>query len=142
MVQLSWKTTTIAKLAARFTLKSELDYKVGLIVLDTYKIGAVEQLTQYARMMKVQIETVVSPVDFLDKLERMRTNDYVLIDTMGSSPYDIQKIDTIREFLNTGNNLYEIDVMLVLSSSLKYEDLKKVTIVFKTKYRYNNVYKT
>jgi flagellar biosynthesis protein FlhF len=119
------KTTTIAKLAARFALKSELDYKVGLIVLDTYKIGAVEQLTQYARMMKVQIETVVSPIDFLDKLERMRTNDYVLIDTMGSSPYDIQKIDTIREFLNTGNNLYEIEVMLVLSSSLKYEDLKE-----------------
>ena len=117
------KTTTIAKLTARFTLKSEKEYKVGLIVLDTYKIGAVEQLTQYARMMKVQIETVVSPADFADKLDTMSNQDYIFIDTMGSSPYDIEKIENIKEFLDTGNYSHEIEVMLVLPSSLKYEDL-------------------
>jgi flagellar biosynthesis protein FlhF len=119
------KTTTIAKLTARFALKSEKEYKVGLIVLDTYKIGAVEQLTQYARMMKVQIDTVISPADFADKLDRMSNNDYIFIDTMGSSPYDIQKIESIRDFLETGSHSHEIEVMLVLPSSLKYEDLKE-----------------
>ncbi|HIO70793.1 MAG TPA: flagellar biosynthesis protein FlhF [Campylobacterales bacterium] len=117
------KTTTIAKLTARFALKSDREYKVGLIVLDTYKIGAVEQLTQYARMMKVPIETVVSPADFADKLERMSSQDYIFIDTMGSSPYDVEKIESIKEFLETGKYAHEIEVMLVLPSSLKYEDL-------------------
>lgn len=119
------KTTTIAKLTARFALKSDIEYKVGLLVLDTYKIGAVEQLSQYARMMKVQIETVVSPVDFADKLDRMTHNDYIFIDTMGSSPYDVGKIENIKDFLDSGNHSHEIEVMLVLPSSLKYEDLKE-----------------
>jgi len=119
------KTTTIAKLTARFTLKSDIEYKVGLLVLDTYKIGAVEQLSQYARMMKVQMDTVVSPVDFADKLERMADKDYIFIDTMGSSPYDIEKIESIKEFLETGQYSNDIEVMLVLPSSLKYEDLKE-----------------
>jgi len=119
------KTTTIAKLTARFTLKSDIEYKVGLLVLDTYKIGAVEQLSQYARMMKVQMDTVVSPVDFADKLERMADKDYIFIDTMGSSPYDIEKIESIKEFLETGKYSNDIEVMLVLPSSLKYEDLKE-----------------
>jgi flagellar biosynthesis protein FlhF len=126
------KTTTIAKLTARFALKSEREYRVGLIVLDTYKIGAVEQLTQYARMMKVQIETVVSPPDFADKLDRMSNNDYIFIDTMGSSPYDIEKIENIRDFIATGNHSNDIEVMLVLPSSLKYEDLMETYNSFST----------
>ncbi|MDD3477138.1 MAG: flagellar biosynthesis protein FlhF, partial [Sulfurimonas sp.] len=51
------KTTSVAKLAARYSFLTQKKYKVGLIVLDTYRIGAVEQLMQYARMMKLAIET-------------------------------------------------------------------------------------
>jgi flagellar biosynthesis protein FlhF len=58
------KTTSIAKLAARYSFLMEKKYKVGLVVLDTYRIGAVEQLMQYARMMKLGIETVVDPPEF------------------------------------------------------------------------------
>jgi flagellar biosynthesis protein FlhF len=118
------KTTTIAKLTARFSLKSERNYKVGLIVLDSYKIGAVEQLSQYARMMRVNIEAVVSPDEFMEKLERMSTFDYIFVDTMGSSPYDISKIEHIETFLRSNHLQQNIDVMLVVPSSLKYEDLK------------------
>ena len=46
------KTTTIAKLAARYSYIQEKRAKVGIITLDTYRIGAVEQLFQYAKMMK------------------------------------------------------------------------------------------
>ncbi|MDO9207904.1 MAG: flagellar biosynthesis protein FlhF, partial [Sulfuricurvum sp.] len=58
------KTTSIAKLAARYSYFLDKKYKVGLVVLDTYRIGAVEQLMQYARMMKLGIETVVDPPEF------------------------------------------------------------------------------
>lgn len=62
------KTTSIAKLAARYSFLMQKKYKVGLVVLDTYRIGAVEQLMQYARMMKLGIETVVDPPEFASAL--------------------------------------------------------------------------
>ncbi len=118
------KTTSIAKLAARYSFLMEKKYKVGLVVLDTYRIGAVEQLMQYARMMKLGIETVVDPPEFSHALESLKYCDYILIDTMGSSPYDKGKIEKIYECLNANNTDYNVDVVLVMPSSIKYEDLK------------------
>ena len=118
------KTTSIAKLAARYSFLMEKKYKVGLVVLDTYRIGAVEQIMQYARMMKLGIETVVDPPEFSNALESLKYCDYILIDTMGSSPYDRVKIEKIYECLNANNTDYNVDVVLVMPSSIKYEDLK------------------
>ena len=117
------KTTSIAKLAARYSYLMEKKYKVGLVVLDTYRIGAVEQLMQYARMMKLGIETVVDPPEFSHALESLQYCDYILIDTMGSSPYDRDKISKIYECLEGNTTQYTIDVVLVVPSSIKYEDL-------------------
>jgi len=118
------KTTSIAKLAARYSFLMQKKYKVGLVVLDTYRIGAVEQLMQYARMMKLGIETVVDPPEFTTALESLQYCDYILIDTMGSSPYDKGKIEKIYECLNANMTAYSVDVVLVMPSSIKYEDLK------------------
>jgi len=118
------KTTSIAKLAARYSFMMEKKHKVGLIVLDTYRIGAVEQLMQYARMMKLGIETVVDPPEFASALNAMSYCDYILIDTMGSSPYDKEKITKIYECLQNNTTDMQIDTVLVLPSSIKYEDLK------------------
>lgn len=118
------KTTSIAKLAARYSYLLDKKYKVGLVVLDTYRIGAVEQLMQYARMMKLGIETVVDPPEFSTALESLQYCDYILIDTMGSSPYDKGKIEKIYECLNTNKTNYNVDVILVVPSSIKYDDLK------------------
>ncbi|WP_304546485.1 flagellar biosynthesis protein FlhF [Sulfurimonas microaerophilic] len=118
------KTTSIAKLAARYSFLLEKKYKVGLVVLDTYRIGAVEQLMQYARMMKLGIETVVDPPEFSSALDSLKYCDCILIDTMGSSPYDKGKIEKIYECLNANKTHYEVDVVLVMPSSIKYEDLK------------------
>ena len=118
------KTTSTAKLAARYSYLLDKKYKVGLIVLDTYRIGAVEQLMQYARMMKLGIETVVDPPEFMSALRTLDYCDYILIDTMGSSPYDKNKIEKIQECLETNSDEYNIDVVLTLPSSIKYDDLK------------------
>ncbi|WP_151900779.1 MULTISPECIES: flagellar biosynthesis protein FlhF [Sulfurimonas] len=126
------KTTSIAKLAARYSFLMEKKYKVGLVVLDTYRIGAVEQLMQYARMMKLGIETVVDPPEFSSALESLKYCDYILIDTMGSSPYDRVKIEKIYECLNANNTQYNVDVVLVMPSSIKYEDLKVTYDSFST----------
>jgi flagellar biosynthesis protein FlhF len=118
------KTTSIAKLAARYSYLMEKRYKVGLVVLDTYRIGAVEQLMQYARMMKLGIETVVDPPEFSGALNSLRYCDYILIDTMGSSPYDKNKIEKIYECLNSNTTEFSVEVILVMPTSIKYEDLK------------------
>jgi flagellar biosynthesis protein FlhF len=79
---------------------------------------------QYARMMKLGIETVVDPPEFSTALNALQYSDYILIDTMGSSPYDKGKIEKIYECLRSNNTDYSVDVVLVMPSSIKYEDLK------------------
>jgi len=126
------KTTSIAKLAARYSFLMQKKHKVGLVVLDTYRIGAVEQLMQYARMMKLGIETVVDPPEFASALNSLRYCDYILIDTMGSSPYDKNKIEKIYECLEANDTEYNIDVVLVMPSSIKYDDLQLTYENFET----------
>ena len=116
------KTTTIAKLAARYAYKLSTRHKVGIITLDTYRIGAVEQLMTYAKMMRLPIETVVDPSDFEEALNALRHNDYILIDTVGSSQHDKEKIEKLSSFLKV-NTFAEININLVLSAITKYEDL-------------------
>lgn len=119
------KTTTLAKLAARYAFKQDVKYKVGIITLDTYRIGAVEQLMQYAKMMKLSIEAVVDPAEFKTALSTLRGSDYILIDTVGSSHYDKKKINKLSNFIKAESSL-SIDISLVLSANTKYEDLKEI----------------
>ena len=119
------KTTTLAKLAARFAYKLGESYKVGIVTLDTYRIGAVEQLTYYAKLMKLSIETVQDPIDLSVALSSLRHCDIVLIDTAGSSQHDREKIARIGQFLNAEKQT-SIDVSLVLCANSKIEDLREI----------------
>ncbi|ATB68472.1 flagellar biosynthesis protein FlhF [Sulfurospirillum diekertiae] len=118
------KTTTIAKLAARYSYIQEKRAKVGIITLDTYRIGAVEQLFQYAKMMRLPIEDVVDPSDFNNALSSLSHCDVILIDTVGSSQYDKDKLVKLNKFLQSSQ--LQIDVNLVLSAGSKLEDLKEI----------------
>ncbi len=114
------KTTTLAKLAAKYSFL-KYKYKVGIITLDTYRIGALEQLTQYAKMMKLPIEDALDTIDFQRALDNMRHCDLILIDTAGSSQHDRDKILKIANFIKHTD--HKIDVNLVLSASCKSSDL-------------------
>ncbi len=114
------KTTTLAKLAAKYSFL-EYKNKVGIITLDTYRIGALEQLFQYAKMLKLPIEDVTDSIDFERALTSLGHCDLILIDTAGSAPKDKEKILKIANFLKQTDR--RIDVNLVLSASAKLEDL-------------------
>ncbi len=118
------KTTTLAKLAARYSYLKDKREKVGVITLDTYRIGAVEQLFQFAKMMRLPIEDVIDVSDFARALHSLSYCDTILIDTIGSSQYDKNKLAKIENFLK--NSHTQIDVNLVLSSSTKLEDLRDI----------------
>ncbi len=118
------KTTTLAKLAARYSYLKEKRDKVGIITLDTYRIGAVEQLFQYAKMMRLPIEDVIDIEDFERAIKSLSFCDTILIDTIGSSQYDKDKLAKIEKFVKRTDE--NIDVNLVLSSSIKLEDLREI----------------
>ncbi|MBE0496532.1 MAG: flagellar biosynthesis protein FlhF [Campylobacterales bacterium] len=118
------KTTTLAKLAARYSYLSQQRYKVGVITLDTYRIGAVEQLFQYAKMMRLPVEDVVDIGDFENALRALGHCDIILVDTVGSSQYDKEKLMKLDNFLK--NSAAQIDVNLVVSAGTKLEDLKEI----------------
>ncbi|MDR2151329.1 MAG: flagellar biosynthesis protein FlhF [Helicobacteraceae bacterium] len=119
------KTTSLAKLAARYAYQLPEKYKVGIMTVDTYRIGAVEQLSYYAKMMRLGIETVRDPIDFGAALSSLRHCDIILIDTAGSSQRDREKIARIRQFLDADKQA-GIDISLVLSSASKLEDLRDI----------------
>ncbi|MHC8342959.1 flagellar biosynthesis protein FlhF [Pseudomonas sp. RT6P73] len=81
------KTTTLAKLAARYVLKYGAQ-NIALVSMDSYRIGAQEQLKTLGRILNVSV-THVDPgqslVQALDPLLRKRV---VLIDTAGLQASD------------------------------------------------------
>lgn len=125
------KTTTLAKLAARYSKLLNKNYKVGIITLDTYRIGAVDQLMFYAKKMKLSIDTVVDTEEFVNALDALKYCDYILIDTVGSSQHDRAKLESLKSFVNADPNA-KIDVNLVMSATTKYEDLKDIYHTFST----------
>ncbi|MEC8114817.1 MAG: flagellar biosynthesis protein FlhF [Planctomycetota bacterium] len=91
------KTTTLAKLAA--SLRLERGCTVGLLAADTYRIGAVEQLRSYARMLDIPLRVIRTPGDVAPALEAFEDCDVVLIDTPGRSQRDKQNISELQELL-------------------------------------------
>lgn len=78
------KTTTIAKLAAHPRAFGERS--VGLLTLDTYRVGAVEQLAIVADLAGLPLEVAYGPGEVDAAMRRLAGCDVVLIDTPGRSP--------------------------------------------------------
>lgn len=91
------KTTTIAKLAADFQLR--LGKRVGLITLDTFRVGAVDQLKTYADILGAPLEVVDSPTSMKLAKQRLADCDLILIDTVGRSPRDSRQLDSLAALL-------------------------------------------
>lgn len=77
------KTTTMAKIAARAIMESKL--KVALITIDTYRIGASEQVLRYGEIMSVPTFVARDRIELNRALERTAGADLVLVDTAGRS---------------------------------------------------------
>lgn len=114
------KTTTIAKLAARLML--EKTKKIGLISLDAYRIGAMEQLKTYANILGVPCFQAFKEKDIIFALRRMEGKDIILIDTAGQSQYDRSRIDELRRLI-PGD--LDISTHLLLSIATSESEMNK-----------------
>jgi flagellar biosynthesis protein FlhF len=119
------KTTTIAKLAARYAYKLGENYKVGVVTLDSFRVGAIEQLQAYTNIMRLPLEVVKKPEDLVESLLRLKDCNYIFIDTAGSSQYDVDKIEQINEFQKKVDEL-PIEKILVLPANVKQSDLMDI----------------
>jgi flagellar biosynthesis protein FlhF len=77
------KTTTLAKIAARAIMESKL--KVALVTIDTYRIGASEQVIRYGEIMSVPTFVARDRIELMKAIEKTQNADLVLIDTAGRS---------------------------------------------------------
>lgn len=103
------KTTTIAKLAAQAAL---VEHKtVGLITLDNYRVGGVDQIRTFADLIGVPLQVAGSLDELGELLELSSQNDLTLIDTAGRSPS--QAIAAIAELAAVLPGLPPIEIHLV-----------------------------
>jgi len=83
------KTTTIAKLAARFALRHG-NRHVALVSTDNYRIGAQDQLNTYARILDVPIRSAATAEELEIALNAFSDKRLILIDTAGMSQRDVR----------------------------------------------------
>jgi len=91
------KTTTIAKLAAQFRLKSGA--RVGLLTMDCFRAAAFEQMDCFARAMKAPLEVVRGEEDIVPCLQRLAECALVLVDTIGQSPRGDERLGLLDRWL-------------------------------------------
>lgn len=119
------KTTTIAKLAAAFSIRE--GYRIALITADTYRIAAIEQLKTYADIIGIPFDVVYTPQDFKSALENHSDKDLILVDTAGRSPKNQQHIDELQALLAIEPT---IQTHLVMSLTTKYKEALEIVDCF------------
>jgi len=119
------KTTTVAKLAARFKLRQGL--RVGLLTVDTYRIAAVEQLKTYADIIDLPLAVGSDPASALRAIDELGAVDLVLVDTAGRSPKDEPRIHELGGLLD---RIRPDEVHLVLSASTSHGGFRAAAELF------------
>ena len=119
------KTTTLAKLAARFAL---LEHRqVAMITADTYRIAAVEQLKTYGEIIGVPVEVVFSPAELKEAVARHKSADLVLLDTAGRNPHNAMQMAELKGYLEAAGSC---EVHLVLSLTTRPREALRVVELY------------
>ncbi|MCF6097058.1 flagellar biosynthesis protein FlhF [Thermovorax subterraneus] len=120
------KTTTIAKLAAMYSLN--MGKKVGLVAADTYRVGAVEQLKTYGDLLEIPVEVVFEPADASRVMKKLSDCDLVLVDTMGTSPRNKMQIKRIKSLIEM---VKPTEIHMVISVTTKAKDVYEILESYK-----------
>jgi flagellar biosynthesis protein FlhF len=122
------KTTTIAKLAARFAQVHGAD-QVALISTDTYKIAGFEQLSTYGKIIGCQVK-LAKDADSLDViLQDFAKKKLILIDTAGMGQRDMRLAQHLTGLIS--NTRIRIRNYLVLSANTQLRVMQENVERFK-----------
>ncbi|MBZ9538267.1 flagellar biosynthesis protein FlhF [Modicisalibacter tunisiensis] len=116
------KTTTTAKLAARYVMRHGAG-GVALVTTDSYRIGAHEQLRIYARLMGAEVHALDADAPLDDLLARLADKRLVIIDTVGMSQRDRRLVDQVAML---GQGARPVRRLLLLNAASHGETLEEV----------------
>lgn len=108
------KTTTIGKLAARYVLEHG-NADVALVTLDSFRIGAHEQLRTLGRILNVPVKIANRPADLLNILYELRHCKLVLIDSAGLGANSPALKEQLTALDALGDRLQVLQVLAVNS---------------------------
>ena len=115
------KTTTLAKLAAKWTIESQL--AVGLITTDTYRVAAVDQIREYSTLLGLDLRVAFSASEAQRAVDEFHTRDLVLIDTPGRNHRDGVAMASLRGMLeNTG----AVTTLLLIPATLGFPQIEEI----------------
>ncbi|MDD5228834.1 MAG: flagellar biosynthesis protein FlhF [Methylococcales bacterium] len=120
------KTTSVAKLAAQFTLKHGAN-QVALITTDNYRIAAHEQLNTYGRILNIPVRIASNAGELRQLIHNFSDKKLILIDTAGMSQRDmklIEQINTLKE------NDLAVKSYLVMSAATEYKAMNEIIDAF------------
>jgi flagellar biosynthesis protein FlhF len=120
------KTTTIAKLAARYALRHGSD-RVAMVTTDGYRIAAHEQLRTYGRILDIPVRIANNHEELSEALKILSDRDLVLIDTAGMSQRDIRLTE---QFQLIQKSAPCIKTYLVLSTTTHRAGLREIVNAF------------
>ncbi|MBT8137869.1 MAG: flagellar biosynthesis protein FlhF [Gammaproteobacteria bacterium] len=120
------KTTTIAKLAARYALRHGTD-GLALLTTDSFRIGAQEQLMTFGRILGVPVQLVRDSAEMATALNDLADKQLVLIDSSGMSQRDRRINDELATIRRNGEN---IRVLLALSCNAQTAVLDETVRAF------------
>lgn len=121
------KTTSIAKLAAKFCLKYG-PRKIALVTADNYRIAAYEQLNTYGRILDIPVRAAHDNAELEKVLKELIDKRLVLIDTAGVSQRAMNTID--RFPVLKGKDL-PVRSYLVMSAATQYPAMKEIIQAFR-----------
>jgi len=119
------KTTTIAKLAAMHALKRGAS--VAMVTTDNFRVGAIEQLKTYAKIMDLPLEVATTSQELAKVLARHADKDLILIDTAGRSPKDAERLAELKGYLECHPG---IETYLCMSASTRARELDEIVATF------------
>ncbi len=113
------KTTTIAKLAARYVIANGPE-KVALLTTDTYRTAAHKQLQSLAAIMKIPLQRVDDVQQLPAQLQALKNHELILIDTPGINHNDAD----FKKHLQVLGHCPDVNTLLVLSLTSQFQMLQ------------------
>ncbi|MBV2132294.1 flagellar biosynthesis protein FlhF [Pseudomonas sp. MAP12] len=120
------KTTTTAKLAARYVMRHGSG-QVALLSTDSYRIGAHEQLRIYGRLLGVEVQALPAEAALDAVLAQLAGKRLVIIDTIGMSQRDQRLIGQIAQLGGAG---HAVRLMLLLNAASHGDTLEEVVSTY------------
>lgn len=124
------KTTTVAKLAARYVMKHGTQ-NLGIITTDAYRVGGYEQLRIYGKILGVMVHAVKDADDLKIALNELQNKHTILIDTVGVSQRDQMVAEQISMLSNASS---PIKRLLCINATSTGETLADVVRAYKGQY--------